>query len=218
VARKFLFADEAGDFNFSPGPNVSRYFIVCTVTMDTCDVAHDLLELRRELVWKKQPVGDYFHATVDKQSIRDAVYEGLQGHKFQIQATIMEKAKAQPQISSTNHRFYQYGWLYHFRFGIAPHIQDVHEYLITAASIGTKKGRAVFTNAINDVVQQHLKRENWRTAFWPCGMDPCLQVADYCTWAIQRKWERNDCKAFDLIKDRLSYEYDLWARGTRLFY
>jgi hypothetical protein len=26
----------------------------------------------------------------------------------------------------------------------------------------------------------------------PHMSDPCLQVADYCTWAIQRKWERGD--------------------------
>jgi len=218
LTRNFAFADEAGDFTFARGNNISRYFIVCTVTMTSCDVAHDLLTLRRELLWKKAPVRDYFHATEDKQVIRDAVFEAIKGHEFEVQATIMEKAKSQAHIRSAKDRFYKYGWLYHFRHALAPHVKHDHEYLFTTASIGTKKGQAVFTDAINDVIQQHLKRENWRTSFGPCSNDPCLQVADYCTWAIQRKWERGDTKSYDLIKDRINYEYDLWAHGNTLYY
>ena|SRR5665213_624242 len=218
MARFFVFADEAGDFTFAKGNNISRYFIVCTITLGHCGVAHDLMELRRELLWRKQPVGDYFHASTDKQAIRDAVFAVIGKHEFRVQATIMEKSKAQPHIRATKHRFYQYGWLYHFRHSLAPSILDENEYLITAASVGTKKGQAVFTGAINDVIQQHLKRENWRTAFWPCANDPCLQMADYCTWAIQRKWERADVKSYDLIKDRISYEFDLWGHGTHHYF
>ena len=217
MARHFIFADEAGDFTFSRGPNISRYFIVCTVTMPSCEIAHDLLSLRRELVWKKMPVRDFFHATVDK-AVRDAVYEAIRGHKFKVQATIMEKSKARRHVRETKHRFYQYGWLYHFRHSLAPHISHEDEYLITAASVATRKGQAVFTSAVNDVVQQHLSRDNWRTDFWPCAHDPCLQVADYCTWAVQRKWERGDEKSYALIKDRLTYEFDLWSRGTNHTY
>lgn len=220
MARYFVFADEAGDFTFAKGPNISRYFIVCTVSMAGCDLAHDLLELRRELIWNKKPVRDYFHASNDKQEIRDAVFAKLAKHDFRIQATIMEKSKAQPHIKATKHRFYQYGWLYHFRHSIAPFIADTDEYLITTASVGTKKGQAVFTGAVNDVIQQHIKRENWRTAFLPSSHDPCLQVADYCTWAIQRKWESlgNDVRSYDLIKDRVSYEFDLWGHGKFHYY
>jgi hypothetical protein len=218
MTRRFIFADEAGDFTFAKGNNISRYFIVCTVTMDSCDAAHDLLELRREMAWQKITIGDFFHATTDAQKIRDAVFESIKKRDFRVQATIMEKAKAQPHIRATKHRFYQFGWLYHFRHSLAKYVADDDEILITAASIGTKKGQAVFTNAVNDVVQQHLPRDQWATCFCPASHDPCLQVADYCTWAIQRKWERNDSRSYDLIKDRITYEYDLWRRGTTYHY
>ncbi len=55
--------------------------------------------------------------------------------------------------------------------------------------------------------------KKWATDFWPSGADPCLQVADYCAWAIQRKWEKGDARSYDLIKDRITYEYDLWKKG-----
>ena len=51
MARLYIFADEAGDFEFSRKNNVSRYFILCTVAMDSCQVAEDLLNLRRQLAW-----------------------------------------------------------------------------------------------------------------------------------------------------------------------
>src|SRR5882724_11109843 len=98
MARRFIFADEAGNFDFSRSAGASRYFIVCTITLSSCDVGHDLLALRRELVWHDKPVRDYFHAAEDRQEIRDAVFEMLTGHKFKIQATIMEKSKAMEHI------------------------------------------------------------------------------------------------------------------------
>jgi hypothetical protein len=218
MTRRFVFADEAGDFTFAKGANISRYFIVCTVVMDSCKIGEDLLWLRRELAWKKVPLGDYFHATADKQQVRDDVFKLIQGQNFTIYATIMEKSKAQPQVRSTQQQFYKYGWLYLFRHGIVRNLVATDELLITAASVKTKKAQGAFTDAVNDVIQQHLPRAQWRTSFCPCGCDPCLQVADYCTWAIQRKWERGDDRSYNLIKSRIKYEYDLWAHGTKHYY
>lgn len=218
MPKRYIFADESGCFNFSRGHNISRYYIICTITMDSCEVGNALLELRRELAWKKAPLGDYFHATTDSQAIRDAVYSVICRYDFKIQATIMEKSKAIPNVRVTKHRFYQYGWFYHFKNSVAKVLNEYDELLITTASIGTKKGQAVFTNAVNDVVQQHLPRERWATSFCPNAADPCLQVADYCSWAIQRKWEKDDSRSYDIIKDRITYEYDLWKSGTKHHY
>ena len=218
MARRFLFADEAGDFTFAKGDNISRYFIVCTVKLDSCAIGDDLLALRRDLAWNRSPLRDYFHATNDKQSIRDAVYDLISKRDITIQATIMEKSKAQPQVRTSQARFYKYGWHYHFRHGIVPFLNPQDELFITAASVKTKKAQGAFTDAVNDVTQQNLSRARWRTSFSPCACDPCLQVADYCTWAIQRKWERGDRRSYDLIKKHISYEFDLWAHGKIHYY
>lgn len=218
MAKRYLFADEAGDFAFKRGDNISKYFIVCTVTMNACDCAHDLLALRRELVWEREKIGDYFHATTDTQAVRDRVFDVLAKHDFQVQATIMEKAKAQEHVRSSEPRFYQYGWFYHFKHALAPYIAHDDQLQVTAASIGTKKGQAVFTSSVNDVVQQHLPRSRWATFFCQSMSDPCLQIADYCTWAIQRKWERGDERSYDLIKHRVTHEYELWRTGRTLYY
>ena len=41
MTRQFIFADEAGDFTFAKGPN-SRYFVVCTVMLNSCKIGEDL--------------------------------------------------------------------------------------------------------------------------------------------------------------------------------
>lgn len=122
MAKKYLFSDEAGCFTFNRNPNVSKYFIICTVTLSDLSVAAELVKLRRALIWEKAPIGDYFHATVDKQEIRDRVFESILKHNVRIQATICEKAKAQPHLTTSKAKFYKYPWFYTLRHGIAPHI------------------------------------------------------------------------------------------------
>jgi hypothetical protein len=218
MSRLFLFADEAGCFNFSKTPNASRYFIVCTITCDPATIGSALLDLRRQLIWEKAPVKEYFHASEDRQMIRDRVFDTLKSQNISIQATIMEKSKALPHIRSTNHRFYQYGWYYHFQYVAPKFAKSTTELHIVAASVATHKGQAAFTNAVNDVVQQVVQDKKWATNFCQSVADPCLQAADYCTWAIQRKWEREDERSYKLIKSHINHEVDMWSRGTTHHY
>jgi hypothetical protein len=89
--------------------------------------------------------------------------------------------------------------------------------LVVAASIGTKKRRKYIRGAIEDVVDQ-VAPCTWRVAFWPCDTDPCLQIADYCTWAVQRKHERGDPRSHVLIQDKIRTEHDYFQRGSKYYY
>lgn len=216
---QFVFSDEAGCFTFERKPNVSKYFILCTVTMTELEVGNALQQLRRRLIWEKADLGDYFHATSDKQAVRDEVYSTILNHEFRVQATIVEKCKARPHIRSSRALFYKYPWFYHFKHGIAGSLSYERALLVTASAIGNKKEKLSFTNAINDVMKQTLDPSfKWAVDFRPCSTDPCLQVADYCAWAIQRKWESKDLRSYELIKSRITYEYDLWAHGAKTYY
>jgi hypothetical protein len=219
MSRLYVFADEAGCMEFSRKQNASKYFMLCTVSMETCDVGHELLDLRRKLAIEGAPLRDYFHAAHDMQVIRNAVFDVICRHKFDIHVTILEKSKAYASVRSSSPRFYQYGWYYHFRH-LAPIIAaSAKELLTTAASIGTNKERAAFLSAIDDVMGQTLRGVKWKTNFCPAGSDPCLQVADYCAWAIQRKWEaKQDTRSYDRIKHKICSEFDLWSNGTKHHY
>lgn len=213
--RRYVFADEAGDFAFVRNNRASRYFILCTITVGDCALGEKLLRLRKDLVWEGLPVGDYFHATEDKQIVRDRVFALLEGEDLTVEATILEKSKAQRHIRSSEARFYQHAWYYHFYGAHQKILGDATEMLVTAASLGTKKGRASFEGGIKDVVNQFYgRRVTWKTDHCPSAADPCLQAADYCTWAIQRKWERGDTWAYDIIRPKIRHEYETWRHGT----
>ena len=41
-----------------------------------------------------------------------------------------------------------------------------------------------------------------------------LQIADYCTWAVYRKWNRQDARSFQRIKAAVRREWDVLQAGT----
>lgn len=218
--RAHVFADEAGNFDFSRTPGASKYFILCTATVADCSVGDRLLQLRRELACTGFETDRPFHCTEDAQSVRDKVFEMIAATPgIRVDATILEKSKAQPQVRASHASFYKYAWFYHFKH-IAPLIAEgKQEILIAAASVGTGRKKTAFKLALESVATQVTPlRKRSSVAFWPAHSEPCLQIADYCTWAIQRKWERGDARAYDLIEKMVESEYDLWSRGGKHYY
>lgn len=181
--------------------------------METCEVGAELLDLRRHLVAKKQIDGEGFHCTTDKQAVRDEVFGVLKGHNFAVDSTILEKRKALPRISQDEAVFYKYAWYYHAKDLLPRRFKADDNVLISAAALDTKRGKAAFRNAFNEVIQQTGKHLEHTTVFHLSKTDPCLQAADYCAWALQRKWEREDGRSYDLIAGKLSTEFNLWKYG-----
>jgi hypothetical protein len=218
VADRYVFADEAGNFDFSTNVGASKYFILTTVTLDDCQIGDELLELRRRMAWRGINLDRVFHATTETQAVRDEVYAVLAGANFRVDATVLEKRKAQPHLRVQEARFYQMAWYLHFKH-VGPRIVSPGDrLLVTAASLGTKKERGIFHEAVQRVVRQILPSLPHEVAFWPYESDPCLQLADYCTWAIQRKWELADNRSHVLIASKIRSEYDVFEIGTTYYH
>ena len=218
VVRTYIYADESGNFDFSRKTGASRYFLLTTVVINDHSVESELLELRRELAWEGVELSGSFHATTDKQRVRDRVFDILRRHEFRIDATILEKRKAEPQIRSTDLRFYKQAWFHHMQY-VAPRVvspQD--ELLVVAASIGNKRKQNAYLSAIQDVLDQTSPANPTRAKMWDADSDPCIQLVDYCSWAIQRKWELSDFRSYQLIHDKVHSEFDLfWSESTVYF-
>jgi hypothetical protein len=213
---RYVFADEAGNFDFSNGQGASRYFILCTVTSTHCGAGDALLALRRELGWRGINLDRVFHATEDPQPVRDEVFELLAGMEYHVDATILEKRKAQPHLREEA-QLDKMAWYLHFKY-LARHVGRNDRLFVAASSLGTKKARRALHTAVDDVVHQLAPCRSHRVAFWPADSDPCLQVADYCTWAIQRRWERKDDRSRVLIAPKIRSEFDVWSLGKTHYY
>jgi hypothetical protein len=150
--------------------------------------------------------------------VRDRVFATICEFDFRVQATICEKAKAQPHVTQSKARFYKTPWYHHCMIGLVPRMNSASKAVLTASSLGTKKEKLAFMKGLDDVMAQNMGPKGYMVDFRPCQNDPCMQIADYCAWAIQRNWERHDERSYDLNSDRITREYDLWSHGTNLYY
>lgn len=216
--RLHIFADESGNFDFSRKRDATRYFILAAVTLPDCsEVNAHLSELRHQMAWEGHDHPGPFHAAKDPAPVRDRVFGLIEGLDVRVDALILEKAKAMPHIRTTDERFYQHAWFYLMQY-VTPQL-SCDELLVVTASLGNKKKRReAFYSGVQNVMRQVGRRIRYKTACWEASSEGCLQVADYCGWAIQRKWELGDPEPHRRILSKIRSEYDLFARGRTLFY
>ncbi len=212
--RSYIYADESGNFDFSDGPGATRYFILTTVTVADDAIERDLQELRRELAWEGEPLAAGFHATNDKQRVRDRVFAAISRHDFRVDATILEKRKINP-ARRTPERLYGLAWYSHLSSLAHLLARESNELLVIAAAIGTNDVRSNFHATVGAIARAIAPTATMRAEIWGAASSPLLQAADYCAWALQRKWERepSDTRSYDLIQDRIASEFDV-LRGS----
>src|SRR5664279_2575419 len=128
MADRYVFADEAGNFDFSFKSGASRYFILTTVTMGDCRTGDALAHLRRELTWQGINLAKPFHATEDTLAVRRAVFELLKRAPIRIDATVLEKRKAEPHLRNEL-ALYKMGWFLHFKY-VAPTVATSQDRLL----------------------------------------------------------------------------------------
>lgn len=58
----YILGDESDNFDFQTKKGGSRYFILTTGMMTSCEVGDALLALRRELAWKNVLLTEQSHA------------------------------------------------------------------------------------------------------------------------------------------------------------
>ncbi|MDQ6899695.1 MAG: hypothetical protein M3072_09325 [Candidatus Dormibacteraeota bacterium] len=224
MADRYVFSDEAGDLEFSQKSS-SRYWIVTTVTASTWTAGDALLNLRRRLAWQGVDAHPEFRASEELQPVRDRVFQVLQEHDFRVDATIFDKRKVVPHRRERADRFYGFAWYFHLK-RLAPRITVAGDrLLLVPATLGrTRAKQEVFSQAVRSVVDQVVNpKVEVRCAFWMARSDPCLWVADYCSWAIQRKWEHKwqgqpDARSHQLIAAKIRSEFDIFAIGTKTYY
>ena len=216
--RTYIYADESGNFDFSRNPGATRYFLLTTVVINDHSLEAELLELRRELAWEGVHIRRGFHAANDLQRVRNRVYEALRNCDIRIDATILEKRKAEPRLRQTDGDFYGFAWYQHLRQVLRETPMNSGETLITAASIGTNEMDANLQSAVQAVSSEECPNATVRATMWSAASAPNLQIADYCSWAIFRKWERFDTRSYDIIREKVVTEHDLFESGNAHYY
>jgi hypothetical protein len=74
-----------------------------------------------------------FHATEDKQIVRDRVFELIAAADLRVDATVLDKRKTQPQYASDPEAFYKLAWYLHLKY-VAPRISRRDDQLMVVAA------------------------------------------------------------------------------------
>ena len=215
----YIFLDEAGNFDFSP--KGTRYFVLTSVSArrpfaphgPLDDYKHDCLEFGLDT--------EYFHCAEDNPRVRRRVFELIAAHLdgLRIDSLIVEKPKTGPALRE-DRRFYPEMLGYLLKYVLPRELNgDTEEVIVITDAIPVQKKRRAIEKAIRRTLAEMLPAGmRYRVLHHQSRSHYGLQVADYCCWAVFRKWQRGETEHYDRIRPALRSEFDIFRSGTGYYY
>ena len=216
----YIFLDEAGNLDFSP--TGTKYFIVSSVAKKRPFHAYrELTELKYNLVETGIDL-EYFHASEDAQTTRnqvfDIIWRNLPG--FRVDSLIVDKSKVALD-RRTEERFYPevIGDLLRRTLKVTDMTQ-FNEVIVFTDQIPVNRKREAVEKAIKITLKRMLPipSHRYRILHHASKSNFDLQIADYITWAIYRKWALGDLRSFNLIQTVVLSEHEYLAPDSPLYY
>ena len=218
----YIFLDEAGNLDFSA--NGTRYFVLTSISMRRPfpvyealnDYKHDCLEYGLNM--------EYFHCVADNNHVRKGVFDLIAAHlggmrHMSIDSLVVEKRKTGPALRE-DMRFYP-EMLGHLLKFVLPKELDAgaEEVIVITDKLPVNRKRQAVEKgtrlALAEMLPQGMR---YRILHHASRSHYGLQVADYCCWAVFRKWNRNKTHYYDLIKQAVRSEFDIFQNGIGYYY
>lgn len=216
----YIFLDEGGDFNFSS--NGTKYFTLTTVTMSE-PIVFDipLLDYKYKLLQEELDI-EYFHASENVQNIRDKVFSIIKENisSLRVDSLIVEKSKTSPSLQNPL-KFYpkMFGFLLQYLFRSIEIQVDSFEAIIITDKIPLQKKRHAIIKTIKTNLHTMLpSKAKYVIYHHDSKSSGGLQITDFCNWAVYRKWSRDDMRSYNIIKEAVKIEYDIFFDSRKHFY
>lgn len=222
IVRRYTVVDERGNVDLGSRPGATRYLAGGTVTVDGDDRRETLMQaLSREkyaLANRGEDVQGHFHATEDRQVVRDRVYQVLLEHDVHVDVTLLDKPTAQPRLRETDETFSQYARYFQVN-RIARGLAGVDELVVVASSLETKRRESTFRRGLEDVMDQKCPEDvARRLLWWRDESDHCLEAANYLLRAVTREKECRDGRSRLLVERQIDSVFEPFSSGTTLYY
>lgn len=211
-----MFLDESGNFDFSASG--TKYLILTSVRMQRQLPAVSALAAYRYDCLEAGMDIEHFHCASDKWPVRNDVFDLIAADldELHIDCLVIEKRKARPELRKGDSlRVYPWMLGYFMRRLIAEEkTAGTRKIVAITDSLPHARKRTAIAKQIKSAASQKqlpsiqycLLRHASRSHFG-------LQMADYCSWAIQRKWEKAELYAYDRIKPAIRSELDIFRHG-----
>jgi Protein of unknown function (DUF3800) len=148
-----------------------------------------------------------FHACQDPKPRRDAFVSTLQSHlDWSFASIVIEKNRVNATIQSPE-KFYPKFLTMVLKFVLRGRVrQSTNQILIYTDTLPMQskvQSHAVHTT-IKSVCQQESAGKPFRVLHHSSESNYWLQIADYCSWSICRKWEFGETATYDLLRAKLA--------------
>jgi hypothetical protein len=224
MATLHVHIDESGNFEFSC--KGSRYYVFTAAwTYDPAPLAAALINLRFDLV--KKGHGDElssFHACYDPEPRRNLVIDTMLAHEgWSFASIVVDKPRVNPSLYEADKFYPKFASMvlrFIFKGRVKPRTSQVLIYTDTlpfdrkrakAVEVAIKKScRDDLGSGTPFKVLPHRRESN----AW-------IQVADYCSWSVCRKWEHSNSNtdAYDRLKPKIAAtEISPMSRGDGMTY
>ena len=200
----YLFFDESGNLDF--GPSGSRYFCVGTLaTRDPAALERALGALRYDLLAEGVEL-EAFHATDDRQAVRDRVFAALAAvDGFEVDALVVEKAGV-PAALRDEARFYPECAERLLAPVFARYRDPAERVVVVTDRLPLKRTKQAVEKAFKLFIRRRLGARPFSVLHHVSAAHAGLQAADYALWAVHRKWQGGDARSHVLIAPFLRSE------------
>ncbi len=211
----YIFLDEAGNLDFSR--NGTKYFVLGGITKERPFQAYkELTELKYDLVERGMGL-EYFHAAEDSQTTRNQVFDVIAKNLVDVavDSIIVEKQKVAAALHP-DEQFYPkvLGTLLREILNHYP-LAEFAEVIVFTDSLPVQRKRGAVEKGVKLALAAMLPAAvRYRVLHHASKSNLDLQIADYCTWAVYRKWNGQDARSFQRIKTAVRREWDVLQAGT----
>lgn len=156
----------------------------------------------------------YFHAKDDCPEVRHMVYQAISTLKFKSEFIVGRKEEERFRKSHLGRESVFYNDLVTQLFSTRMHVSQASK--IYFAVRGNKLRQAPLSEAIQSAKLNFERLYETKVHsvvdVYPQTMtgEPCLQVADYMLWALQRAYTKGDMRYYNFIKDKVSFIWDIY--------
>jgi len=220
VNNLYVFIDVSGNYDFS---SKGTKFIVLTSILcsDICLGVIDLHKLKHELIDDGLDIA-YFHAAEDRQTVRNRVFDIIcsLGH-IRIDSVIVDKKKTHPNLRPLS-KFYPEMVEQLLKYPFNPKGLDIKQYdklsIFVDSESPRSKERDTLVRAVKVALQPYLGNMPYSICMHPSSTHPYLQITDYCSWAIYKKWNDDDYRSYKRIMAFIKSEFDIFEQGALTWY
>jgi hypothetical protein len=227
----YLFIDESGNFDFSL--KGTKFFVLTGfLTSDPMTDRAKLLQLRYRLLAEGEDQ-EYFHASEDKQIVRDQVYKVLSeiGNTFEVRSIIARKSKTNPGLykeiyekkGKTIERNTGMGLYKKLAECLLQYIfkgkeGKVEKIVVVLGSLYVGEKRKIILQTLKSFLKNKFSGIPFEIFSHQTCADLNCQLADYCCWAIAVKVERGEGRPYEVIKDQVKSVFDIFRNGDIEYY